>query len=235
MQRRRSRNGPQRSRRRPRACYLERVIGPKRISAGSALGDRQAASLNGLPRAAERVRRGSCRRLRRVSSAAHVRDHRRGRRPAARAHRNPRTAPAPAVLHAPDDRHLPQCRDRVRRRQSAVVRSRLRPDDPLGVADRVAGARRRRHADRRGRGHRGRARARGVDEGRSVARRARVLQRRARASGGRRCSRCGARSAATRSLPRSTSRASSPSARSTSGPRRCSATKPAHCSPASTA
>ena len=46
--------------------------------------------------------------------------------------------------------------------------------------------------------------------------------------------RCAGASAATRSWPRSTSRASSPVARSTSGPRKCSATRPARCCRAST-
>ena len=79
-----------------------------------------------------------------------------------------------------------------------------------------------------------RARACRPDEGRPVAGRARVLRRPAHASGGPRCTRCGARSAATRSWPRSTSRASSRAVPSTNGPRRCSATTPARCSRVST-
>ena len=136
----------------------------------------------------------------------------------------PEPHPLPPHYTLPTHRHVPQRRGRVRRRQPALVRSRLRREDALGGRDRAAGARRRRHADRRGRGHRGRARAPRPDEGRSAARRARVLRgERARVVGAA-VPACGACSAATRSSPRSTSRASSRAGRSTSGPRRCSAT-----------
>ena len=136
----------------------------------------------------------------------------------------PEPHPLPPHYTLPTHRHVPQRRGRVRRRQPALVRSRLRREDPLGGRDRAAAARRRRHADRRGRGHRGRARAARPDEGRSAARRARVLRgERARVVGAA-VPACGACSAATRSSPRSTSRASSRAGRCTSGPRRCSAT-----------
>ena len=102
-------------------------------------------------------------------------DHRRGRRALASAHRHSRAAPAAAELHAADRRHLSQRCGRVRRRQPVVVRPRVRPEDALGDANRVAGLGGRRHADRRRRGHRGRARTRRTDEGRSAARRARAF------------------------------------------------------------
>ena len=58
--------------------------------------------------------------------------HRRRRRPLPRAHRHPRTASDAAVLRAADVRHVPQRRDRLRRRQPALVRPRVRREDPLG-------------------------------------------------------------------------------------------------------
>ena len=104
------------------------------------------------------------------------RTHHRGRRrPAARPHRRPRAAPDAAALPRAEHRRVPQRRDRVRRRQPAVVRPGLRRGHPLGWSDRLAGAGRRRHADRRGRGHRGPRRAQGPHEGRPAARRPRLL------------------------------------------------------------
>ena len=64
----------------------------------------------------------------------------------------PEPHPLPPHYTLPTHRHVPQRRGGVRRRQSAVVRSRLRREDPLGGRDRAAAARRRRHARRRGRG-----------------------------------------------------------------------------------
>ena len=125
---------------------------------------------------------------------------------------DPRAAPDAAALPAPDARHVPQ-----RRRSPTATTTRCGAIPTYGAKTRWGGpiapprARRRRHADRRGRGHRGRARAPRPDEGRPAARRARVLRRRARASGGRRCDPMRRCSAATRSSARSTSRASSPS------------------------
>ena len=104
------------------------------------------------------------------------RDHRRGHRPPAGADRCARTASAAAALHVPDDRHVSQRRGGLRRRQPAVVRPRLRPEDAVGGRDRAAAARGRRHARGRRRSDRGRARAARPDEGRPAARRARVLR-----------------------------------------------------------
>ena len=153
--------------------------------------------------------------------------HRRGHRPVARADRRARTASVAAALHAADDRHVSQRRGRVRRRQSAVVRPRLRREDALGGCDRAARRWSVATRCRRRRGHAVAPEQRESDEGRSAARRARVLRRERPRVVGAAATRCAVCSVATRSSPRSTSRASSRAGRSTSGPRRCSATNTA--------
>ena len=84
-------------------------------------------------------------------------DHRRGRRATAGSHRGAGAVDASSrTTCRPNDdafRNVAEC---LRRRQPAVVRSRLRRRSRVGRADRAAAAGRRRHADRRGRGHRGR-------------------------------------------------------------------------------
>ena len=83
----------------------------------------------------------------------------------------------PPHYQRPEHRRVPHRRRGLRRRQPALVRSGLRREVGVGRADRVAADGGRRHADRRGRGHRGaRGQAR-PHEGRPAARGARVLLR----------------------------------------------------------
>ena len=129
-------------RRRPRRASCANVSRARSSTSASRVGE--------LRRGAFDERSGSCREAARsrsvqysagdaadtkgsARSMAETRTHhRRGRRPSARAHRRSRAAPDAAVLHAADARHVSQRRDRVRRRQPAVVRSRLRREDALG-------------------------------------------------------------------------------------------------------
>ena len=152
--------------------------------------------------------------------------HRRGRRAPAGPHRRARAAPAAAALPLPERRRVPP---RGRGATATTTRCGAIPSyattSRVGRADRAAAARRRRHADRRGRGHRGRADdqrdlmkgdpLRGVHAFYS-AQRPRVV--------GAAAARIAGCSAATRWSACSTSRASSPGGRCTSGRRRCSAT-----------
>ena len=82
----------------------------------------------------------------------------------------------PPALPAARRGCIPARRRVVRRRQPAVGRSRVRGRDPMGGRDRAARDGGRRHPHRRGRGHGRTRRPAGPDEGRSAARRARVLR-----------------------------------------------------------
>ena len=89
----------------------------------------------------------------------------------------PEPWPLPPHYKHAERRRVPARRRGLRRRQPALVRSRLRREDRLGRADRVTGDGRRRHAHRRGRSHRGSRRQARPHEGRPAPRRARVLLR----------------------------------------------------------
>ena len=83
------------------------------------------------------------------------RDHRRRASRACAPEDRGRAAAHPAAaLPLPERGHVPPRGRGLRRRQPAVGRARLRADHSLGRPDRVAAPGRRRHADRRGRGHR---------------------------------------------------------------------------------
>ena len=144
----------------------------------------------------------------------------------------PEPHPMPPHYTLPTRRHVPQRRGRLRRRQPAVVRSRLRRRRRAGRAPIAPPA------------LVGGDTLIGEDEVTAVAPEHRDLMKGDPLRGVHAFYAASARewwaplrpaaarrSAATRSSPRSTSRASSPGGRSTSGPRRCSATTTARCSP----
>ena len=72
--------------------------------------------------------------------------HRRRHRPPPSAHQRARAVAPAAAPPGHHHRHLPPRRRGLRRRQPAVVRPRLRRHHPVGRADRLAAAGRRRHA-----------------------------------------------------------------------------------------
>ena len=130
--------------------------------------------------------------------------------------------------HAAHHRHVPPRGRGLRRRQPAVVRARVRGQDPLGGTAGPAAAGGRGHAGRRRRGARAGRRHPGAAQGRPAAGRPRLLR-------GERPGVVGA-AAALRPVSRrnalvacSTSPASSRAGRCTSGPARCSARPTARC------